>query len=102
MDHLNLRVQQAGADDGGSHDEFDDDEIDYEAQQYLYMELKSTASFKDVDIDAMLEHTTFDEFMRGLYNSRVLQRQAGAEKHPHAAQFDKMMDQVFQEDAEDE
>jgi len=37
------------------------------------MELKSTASFKDVDIDAMLEHTSFDDFMRGLYNSRVLQ-----------------------------
>jgi len=31
------------------------------------MELKSTASFKDIDIDAMLEHTTFDEFMKGLY-----------------------------------
>lgn len=31
------------------------------------MELKSTSSFKDIDIDAMLEHTTLDEFMRGLY-----------------------------------
>lgn len=65
------------------------------------MELKSTASFKDVDIDAMLEHTTFDEFMRGLYNSRVLQG-GDSTKHPHMAQFDKMMDQVFAEDGEDE
>jgi len=35
------------------------------------MELKSTASFKDVDIDSMLEHTTFDDFMRGLYLNKV-------------------------------
>ena len=31
------------------------------------MELTSTASFKDIDIDKMLEHTTMDDFMRGLY-----------------------------------
>jgi hypothetical protein len=36
------------------------------------MELKSTASFKDVDIDTMLEHTTFDEFMKGLYVNKVV------------------------------
>jgi len=35
------------------------------------MELKSTTSFKDIDIDAMLEHTTFDEFMKGLYANKV-------------------------------
>ena len=35
------------------------------------MELKSTSSFKDVDIDAMLEHTTFDEFMKGLYANKI-------------------------------
>ena len=34
---------------------------------YLYMELQSTSSFKDIDIDKMLEHTTLDDFMRGLY-----------------------------------
>ena len=67
------------------------------------MELKSTASFKDVDIDAMLEHTTFDEFMRGLYNSRVLQRQQTATaQHPHMAQFEQMMGQVFGGEGEDE
>lgn len=60
-------------DDGQSADEFDDDDPANQPQ-YLYMELKSTTSFKDVDVDAMLEHTTFDDFMRGLYNSRVLQQ----------------------------
>ena len=49
--------------------EYDDD---YENQnEFLFMELRSTASFKDIDIDAMLEHTTFDEFMKGLYANRV-------------------------------
>lgn len=34
------------------------------------MELTSTTSFKDnIDIDKMLEHTTLDDFMRGLYQS---------------------------------
>ena len=43
--------------------------------QYLYMELKSTSSFKDIDIDRMLEHTTFDDFMKGLYVNRVEKQQ---------------------------
>ena len=34
---------------------------------YLYMELRSTASFKDVDIDAMVEMTTLDQFMSGIF-----------------------------------
>ena len=50
----------------------DGEEEDFEQKaQYLYMELKSTASFKDVDIDSMLEHTTFDDFMQGLYLNKV-------------------------------
>ena len=35
------------------------------------MELRSTSTFKDIDIDAMLEHTSFDEFMHGLYLNKV-------------------------------
>jgi hypothetical protein len=42
-----------------------------EQPDYLYMELKSTASFKDIDIDAMLETTTFDQFMKGLFTSKI-------------------------------
>jgi hypothetical protein len=54
----------------------DNSQIDDEAFEdeddrasYLYMELQSTSSFKDIDIDKMLEHTTLDDFMRGLYQS---------------------------------
>ena len=38
--------------------------------QYLYMELESTAAFKNVDIDAMLEHTSIEQFMHGLYTAQ--------------------------------
>ena len=41
------------------------------------MELESTSSFRDIDIDKMLEHTTMDDFMRGLYSS-----QGDADKKP--------------------
>lgn len=54
-------------------DQFDDEyDSDVDSQkQYLFMELRSTATFKDIDIDAMLEHTTFDDFMKGLYANRI-------------------------------
>ena len=42
---------------------------DSDRASYLYMELESTASFKDIDIDKMLQHTTLDDFMRGLYTT---------------------------------
>lgn len=61
------------------------------------MELKSTASFKDVDIDAMLEHTTFDDFMRGLYLNKVA---STSKKDPNAGAnpFEQMMAQVMSVD----
>jgi len=34
---------------------------------YIFMELESTAQFKDIDIDKMLEHTTLEDFMKVLY-----------------------------------
>lgn len=37
---------------------------------YIFMEMESTASFKDIDIDKMLEHTTLDDFMKGLYMTK--------------------------------
>lgn len=46
-------------------DDVDDDDSD--RASYIYMELQSTSSFKDIDIDKMLEHTTLDDFMKGLY-----------------------------------
>ncbi len=48
-----------------------DEEVDFDEVEdrpsYIFMELESTTSFNDIDIDAMLEHTTLDDFMRGLY-----------------------------------
>lgn len=50
-------------------DAYDTD--DFEGRpSYLYMELQSTAMFKDIDIDKMLEHTTLDDFLRGLYSNK--------------------------------
>lgn len=51
-------------DDSAAYDE------DGDRASYLYMELQSTTTFKDVDIDKMLEHTTLDDFMRGLYSKQ--------------------------------
>lgn len=63
----------------------DNSQIDDEAFEdeddrasYLYMELQSTSSFKDIDIDKMLEHTTLDDFMRGLYQSGADTQARGA------------------------
>lgn len=46
-------------------DDMDDDDTD--RASYIFMELQSTSSFKDIDIDRMLQHTTLDDFMKGLY-----------------------------------
>ena len=45
----------------------DESGVDLESKSYIYMELESTSNFKDIDIDKMLEHTSMDDFMRGLY-----------------------------------
>lgn len=57
------------------------------------MELKSTASFKDIDIDSMLEHTSFDEFMKGLYMSKVASKPAKGESKK--TDFEKMWESVM-------
>ena len=48
-------------------DDYGEDISESTRASYLYMELKSTSQFRDIDIDRMLEHTTLDDFMRGLY-----------------------------------
>lgn len=66
------------------------------------MELKSTASFKDVDVDAMLEHTTFDDFMRGLYSSRVARTATSGKKDESPkSEFEQMWDSVMAGDQEE-
>lgn len=53
-------------------DDIDEEESDPELRpSYLYMEMKSTVAFKEIDIDSMLEHTSYDDFMRGLYSSHM-------------------------------
>lgn len=37
--------------------------------QYLYMELKSLSTSREIDIEAMLASTSFDSFMHGLYTA---------------------------------
>ncbi len=45
-----------------------DDDDDFEGKSnHIYMELQSTVAFREVDIDKMLEHTTLDDFLKGLY-----------------------------------
>lgn len=44
-----------------------DAEDEDEGPSYLMIELTSTVAFKEVDIDKMLEHTTLDDFLKGLY-----------------------------------
>ena len=59
------------------------------------MELKSTSSFQDVDIDAMLEYTTFDDFMRGMYMSKVAEQPDTPNAKPLGNDVDNLMRQVF-------
>lgn len=50
------------ADEGDSDIEDDDP-----SKQYIYMELESTAGgFADIDIDAMFNSSSVDDFIRGI------------------------------------
>lgn len=73
-----------------------DDDPDFDEEDvpdYLYMELRSTASFGDIDIDAMVEMTTLDEFMSGIFQQKA--KKSGSNLNA----FDKMMaDIVSQKD----
>ena len=51
--------------------EDDSGDFDLASKSYIYMELESTTNFKDIDVDKMLEHTTMDDFMRGLYTTGI-------------------------------
>ena len=78
------KTSAGGIDDNDLEDDSYDDN---NRQSFLYMELQSTSSFKDIDIDAMLEHTTLEDFMRGLYISKdgratVGNVEAGEQKKP--------------------
>lgn len=54
-------------------DDYEDDD-DFDGASSLsnnvFMEIQSTVAFKEVDIDKLLQTTTLDEFLRGLYNNQ--------------------------------
>lgn len=57
---------------------------------YIFMELSSTVAFKEIDIDQMLQHTTLDDFLRGLYVKAV----GGVPGKP-ISQHDKLLAQLM-------
>lgn len=69
-----------------------DDQMDEEGidgmGNYVYMELQSTVAFKEVDIDEMLQHTTLDDFLRGLYIKAV-------DTGKSVSQHDKLLSQLM-------
>jgi len=62
------------------------------------MELQSTVSFKEIDIDKMLEQTTLDDFLRGLYVNNVGLQVDGQKKQ---TQHEKMMGMIGDQGKED-
>ena len=55
------------------------------------MELRSTAIFKDIDIDAMVETTNLDDFMANVFKAR--DEKTGTAKQPQS-EFDQIMSQL--------
>ena len=53
------------------------------------MELKSTATFKDIDIDALVETTSFDDFMSNLFRGKQTQK-----TRKQQSEFDKIMSEL--------
>jgi hypothetical protein len=49
-------------------------------------------AFKEIDIDQMLQHTTLDDFLRGLYVKAVDSGNGGTQK---MSQHDKLMAQLM-------
>lgn len=64
-------------------DDYDKDfyEDGDQSAQYLYMEVKSLASSTEIDIDAMLQHTSIEEFMHGLHGAKKTQGLARSRKN---------------------
>lgn len=64
------------------------------------MELQSTVAFREIDIDKMLEHTTLDDFLRGLYVNSIGQGAAAGERK--MSQHEKMLGMINQSKFEDQ
>jgi NAD+--asparagine ADP-ribosyltransferase len=86
-------VQQKLSQEDFSEVGLDDFDVDKMADQSdnLYMELKSTNTFKDIDIDAMLEHSTFEDLMKGMYLSKIQATKTSKQPVEELSHFDKLM-----------
>jgi hypothetical protein len=74
--------------------EDDEDMGDMEnLSNHIYMELQSTVAFKEIDIDQMLQHTTMDDFLRGLYVRAV--DTPGASTGKPMNQHDRLLSQLM-------
>lgn len=72
--------------------EDEDEDEDFEGKSnYIFMELQSTVAFKEIDIDKMLQHTSLDDFLRGLYVKAV----APSTRHVQS-EHDKIMSQLLE------
>lgn len=51
------------------------------SKEFVKMELQSTVAFRQIDIDKMLDHTTLDDFLKGLYISAISDNIPGKMSH---------------------
>ena len=66
----------------------DEDEDPENMEQYVFMEIKSTVSFKEIDIDEMLKHATLEDLMKGMYmNKKVEKRRVGPSEDEQILEF---------------
>lgn len=73
----------------------DGDDEDFDSMgNHIYMELQSTVAFKEVDIDQMLQHTSMDDFLRGLY-VRAVNTPTDASGKP-MTQHDRLLAQLME------
>ena len=71
----------------------DGEDEDFDALgNHVYMELQSTVAFKEVDIDQMLQHTSMDDFLRGLY---VRATNTGVSTGKSMSQHDRLLAQLM-------
>jgi hypothetical protein len=77
----------ASVEDGDNDEDFDS------MGNHIYMELQSTVAFKEVDIDQMLQHTSMDDFLRGLYVRAT--NATGASSGKPLSQHDRLLAQLM-------
>ena len=64
--YMRKKAQEMEDDDDEDFDGDDKDRSHYSGSKYLMLELESLINFQRFDIDKMVEHTTIDDFIKGL------------------------------------